>query len=129
MNRLKRKRSSSTNTQPQWNKGLCHIKTNVQGKLTPFTGKSWRKFEESCGKRKDEIWLLMKDQWMNGPRGGYHRKCYQEYTYSGKLKRSRPTDNEPKPPSVSSKEDTAFAPTEVPGKVIQCKGVHHLPER
>ena len=41
------KRSSSTVQKPNWNWCLCHVKRNVQGKLTSFTHKSWEKFE-SC---------------------------------------------------------------------------------
>ena len=94
VNLLKRKRSSSTSAQPQWNKCLCHVKNNVKGKLTPFTAKSWRTFEESCNKRKDAIWLVMKDNWGDGPKGGHHRQCYQAYTNRGKFNRLSQTNSE-----------------------------------
>ena len=57
----------------------------------------------------------MKGHWTKGPRGD-HRKCYQEYTHSGKLKRSTQPANEPKPTSAFSKKDTAFSTTESPPK-------------
>ena len=81
-----RKRSMSSSIQkPNWNRCLCHVKENVQGQLTAFTTKSWEKFESCSTRRRDEIWLIMKDYWNEGPKGGYHRQCYQEYTDINKV--------------------------------------------
>ena len=81
-----RKRSMSSSIQkPSWNRCLCHVKENVQGQLTAFTTKSWEKFESCSTRRRDEIWLIMKDYWNEGPKGGYHRQCYQEYTDINKV--------------------------------------------
>ena len=32
-----------------------------------------------------EQWLIMKDYWNEGPKGGYHQQCYQEYTDINKV--------------------------------------------
>ena len=81
-----RKRSMSSSIQkPNWNRCLCHVKENVQGQLTAFTSKSWEKFESCSTRRRDEIWLIMKDYWNEGPKGGYYRQCYQEYTDINKV--------------------------------------------
>jgi hypothetical protein len=77
----KRKRSSSEiGSTPKWDKCLCHVKVDAREKLTDFTDTSWRKFKECSDIRKDEIWLLMKNYWNEGPKGSYHRQCYQKYT-------------------------------------------------
>lgn len=82
----KRPFHSTTVVEPNWNECLCHI-TNCHDKLTRFTEKSWRKFEACSEKRQDETWLSMKHHWKNGPKGGYHRQCYQRYTNKGHLSR------------------------------------------
>ena len=83
-----RKRSIIGSIQkPNWSKCLCHVKENVEEKLTSFTNKSWRKFEHCSRRRKDAIWTVMKDYWNEGPKGGYHRRCYQEYTDVNKVKK------------------------------------------
>lgn len=79
---------SSTVQKPNWNWCLCHVKRNVQGKLTPFTHKSWEKFESCSTRRRDLIWMIMKDYWNEGPKGGYHRQCYQEYTDINKVSKA-----------------------------------------
>ena len=76
-----RKRSMSSSIQkPNWNRCLRHVKENFQGQLTSFTGKSWEKFQSCSTRRRDAIWLIMEDYWNEGPKGGYHWQCYQEYT-------------------------------------------------
>lgn len=80
-----RKRSTVSIQKPNWDKCLCHVKENVQDKLTSFTDKSWEKFESCSNRRKDAIWMIMKDYWKEGPKGGYHRQCYQEYTDINKV--------------------------------------------
>ena len=82
------KHSSSTVQKPNWNWCLCHVKRNVQGKLTSFTHKSWEKFESCSTRRRDLIWMIMKDYWNEEPKGGYHRQCYQEYTDINKVSKA-----------------------------------------
>ena len=77
---------STTVAEPNWNKCLCHI-TSSHEKLTTFTKKSWGKFETCSERRQDRIWLIMNNHWKKGPKGGYHRQCYQKYTNVGHLSR------------------------------------------
>lgn len=76
---LSRKRSLSSDGQPNWKGCLCHV-TGSDEKVTPFAEKSWNKFEECAKRRKDHIWVAMNGNWEQGPKGGYHRRCYQSYT-------------------------------------------------
>lgn len=83
------KRSTSSTVQKlNWNWCLCHVKRNVHGKLTSFTHKSWEKFKSCSNRRRDLIWMIMKDYWNEGPKGGYHRQCYQEYTDINKVSKA-----------------------------------------
>ena len=83
------KRSTSSTVQKlNWNWCLCHVKRNVHGKLTSFTYKSWEKFKSCSNRRRDLIWMIMKDYWNEGPKGGYHRQCYQEYTDINKVSKA-----------------------------------------
>lgn len=50
-----RKRSTISIEKPNWNKCLCHVKEKVDGKLTSFSDKSWKKFESCSSRRKDAI--------------------------------------------------------------------------
>ena len=70
---------------PNWNKCLCHVRENLEDKLTSFSDKSWEKFQSCAIRRKDVIWMTMKDYWNEGPKGGYHRQCYQQYTDINKV--------------------------------------------
>ena len=85
---LSRKRASVQ--KPNWNKCLCHVKENVDDKLTSISDKSWDKFQSCATRRKDVIWMTMKDYWNGGPKGGYHRQCYQEYTDINKVTKVEP---------------------------------------
>lgn len=70
---------------PNWHKCLCHVRENLEDKLTSFSDKSWEKFQSCAIRRKDVIWMTMKDYWNEGPKGGYHRQCYQQYTDINKV--------------------------------------------
>lgn len=67
------------NNNPNWDRCLCHVR-DATGTLPPFSETSWKKFKECSRKRLDEIWFVMQDHWNEGPRGFYHRQCYQKYT-------------------------------------------------
>ena len=77
------------------------MKENAKEKLTDFTERSWRKFEGCASTRQDEIWFLMRSYWEDGPKGGYHRQCYQKYTNLVDIKRSK-TKELPVPSSTKS---------------------------
>ena len=74
--------ASQSNSMPvdeiQWQNCLCH-KTGETG-LTPFTDQSWKTFKRAAEVRRDGIYDKMKICWSEGPKGFYHRKCYQLYT-------------------------------------------------
>lgn len=111
---LKRKRNPEDHKQ----NCLCHILPNVKTKLvTEFTEKSWAKFKKCSELRKDSIWLSMKDQWQSGPRGGYHRQCYQEYTNFSKI--SRITTDKPHKPCEIAANSNPEENTEVPNKRLR----------
>ena len=95
-----RKRSASLNLQPNWKKCLCHV-AESSGKLTLFTEKSWEKFEKCSLRRNDHIWLTMMNHWRGGPKGGYHRQCYQSYTNVGNISRIEGTANKAAPASAN----------------------------
>ena len=80
---LSRKRASVQ--KPNWNKCLCPVKENVNYKLTPFSDKRWDNFQSCATRRKDVIWMTMKDCWNGGQKGGYPRQCYQKYTDINKV--------------------------------------------
>ena len=71
--------------QPDWDNCLCHVVENSDGKLTAFSQKSWETFQVCANRRKDSIWIKMENAWDEGPRGSYHRRCYQEYTDKNKV--------------------------------------------
>lgn len=79
----KKRRSSSD--KPSWNKCLCHVVDKANGRLTTFTEQSWYTFHKCSNSRRDEIWMIMKNFWGHGPKGGYHRQCYQKYTNKNKV--------------------------------------------
>lgn len=74
-------------TTPNWERCLCHVES-VSGLLIPFSEKSWEKFEVCAQRRRDLIWEQMKGHWQGGPKGKYHRKCYQTYTHKTKVERA-----------------------------------------
>lgn len=80
------------NVQPVWacsptgKKCLCH-EAESSGKLTLFTEKSWEKFE-TCSLRR---LLTIMNHWKEGPKGGYHRQCYQSYANVGNISRTKGT--------------------------------------
>ena len=57
-----------------------YYRKDVDSKLSKFTDISWKKFKESANRRQDSINELMQECWDGGPKGGYHRQCYQLYT-------------------------------------------------
>ena len=107
-----RKRSASLNLQPNWKKCLCHV-AESSGKLTLFMEKSWEKFEKCSLRRNDHIWLTMMNHWRGGPKGGYHRQCYQSYTNVGNISRIEGTANKAAPASANQ-EIAADEPSKEP---------------
>lgn len=65
---------------------LCH-KSGVQGPVTEFSSVSWKTFKSAAEVREDDISKSMKGKWEFGPFGGYHRKCYQNYTAKSHIER------------------------------------------
>ena len=78
-----------------------------------FTEKSWEKFEKCSLKRNDHIWLTMMNHWRGGPKGGYHRQCYQSYTNVGNISRIEGTANKAAPASANQ-EIAADEPSKEP---------------
>ena len=72
---------------PSWDKCLCHVQ-DESGTLTNFSEKSWLRFQACAKRRNDAIWAKMKGYWEEGPKGKYHRRCYQVYTDKIKVARA-----------------------------------------
>ena len=72
---------------PNWDKCLCHVE-DESGTLTNFSGKSWLTFQTCAKRRRDDIWSKMNGFWEEGPKGKYHRRCYQVYTDKVKVARA-----------------------------------------
>ena len=72
---------------PNWDKCLCHVQ-DESGTLTNFSEKSWLRFQACAKRRNDVIWAKMKVFWEEGPKGKYHRRCYQVYTDKVKVARA-----------------------------------------
>lgn len=66
---------------------LCH-KSGAQGPLTNFSSLSWKTFKNASDLRQDDISKSMEGKWESGPFGGYHRKCYQNYTAKSHIERA-----------------------------------------
>ena len=67
---------------------LCHCrKAPPDARLTKFTVVSWEKLRSAAELRKDETWKKLEGSWESGPRGAYHRDCYQAYTHREHLER------------------------------------------
>lgn len=71
--------------EPNWERCLCH-KQGVKEDLKPFTERSWETFKAAADVRQDDVSEVLKDYWIQGPRGFFHRKCYQHYTHAQKLR-------------------------------------------
>ena len=62
-----------------WKTCLCHQPgENVD--LKHFSDQTWETFRKAAEIRKDAIFDLLKDEWHTGPKGVYHKLCYQIYT-------------------------------------------------
>ena len=72
---------------PSWDKCLCHV-LDESGTLTNFSEISWLRFQACAKRRNDAIWAKMKGYWEEGPKGKYHRRCYQVYTDKVKVARA-----------------------------------------
>ena len=72
---------------PNWDKCLCHVE-DESGTLTNFSGKSWLTFQTCAKRRRGDIWSKMNGFWEEGPKGKYHRRCYQVYTDKVKVARA-----------------------------------------
>ena len=110
-----RKRSASLNLHPDWKKCLCPV-AESSGKLTLFTEKNWERFEKCSLRRNDHIWLKMMNHWRGGPKGGYHRQCYQRYTDVGNISRIEETVNKAAPASAYQEIAADEPSTEPPAK-------------
>ena len=84
--------------EPDWNKCLCHMQETPEP-LTSFSLKSWRTFENAANARNDNITKIMTHNWENGPKGNYHRTCYQVYTSKSHINRLGNTQNFENPPN------------------------------
>ena len=62
-----------------WKKCLCH-RPGENGDLKHFSDQTWETFRKASEIRKDAIFDLLKDEWHTGPKGVYHKLCYQIYT-------------------------------------------------
>ena len=60
----------------------------MSGMLTNFSEKSWLRFQVCAKRPNDVIWARMKGFWEEGPKGKYHRRCYQVYTDKVKVARA-----------------------------------------
>ena len=107
-----KKHSAGLNLHSNWKKCLCHV-AESNGKLTLFTEKSWERFEKCSLRRNDHIWLTMMNHWRGGPKGGYHRQCYQSYTNVGNISRIEGTANKAAPASANQ-EIAADEPSKEP---------------
>ena len=110
--------SASLNLQPNWKKCLCHV-AESSGKFTLFTEKSWEKFEKCSLRRNDHIWLTMMNHWRGGPKGGYHRQCYQSYTNVGNISMIEGTANKAAPASANQEIAADEPSKEPPAKRFQ----------
>ena len=63
-----------------YNQCLCHCHEDAHGDVTQFTAKSWKALHEAAEERRDQIYEALAPNFQSGPRGGYHRRCYQTYT-------------------------------------------------
>lgn len=70
-----------------WNQCLCH-KEGVSQSLTSFTDSSWNTFKIAANIRKDSVYDKLSNFWEEGPRGFYHRKCYQK-DHTSRMERKR----------------------------------------
>jgi len=75
---------SNSLNEVDWDNCLCH-RPGVSGELNSFTDQLWKTFRNAADIRQDSIYNNMKDHWGEGPRGWYHRKCYQIYTMKRNL--------------------------------------------
>ena len=76
-----------------WEQCLCACRYRYEDSSdvprTKFTAISWEKLRVATGVRRDETWNLLGGHWDSGPRGFYHRECYQAYTHKKKLDQLR----------------------------------------
>ena len=70
-----------------WTDCLCHCRDEEVGELTPFTDVSWQSLQRAAEVRRDKVFRFLEGRFADGPRGGYHRRCYQSYTNKTLLKR------------------------------------------
>jgi len=70
-----------------WEKCLCRSES-YSGPLVKFSDQSWSTFEKCAKRRRDSTWRQMEGHWQEGPRGVYHRQCYQVYTDKSKVERA-----------------------------------------
>ncbi|CAC5405827.1 unnamed protein product [Mytilus coruscus] len=62
-----------------WDKCLCH-RSGEKGSLKSFSDQTWTTFKAAAESRNDRVSEIMKGKWIDGPKGVYHKKCYQLYT-------------------------------------------------
>ena len=59
---------------------LCHVVKQCSSAKVNFSSKSWETFRSAAKLRQDYIYDSLKGYWDSGPKGVYHRECYQTYT-------------------------------------------------
>ncbi|CAG2255234.1 unnamed protein product [Mytilus edulis] len=67
-----------------WDKCLCH--RSGKGNLKSFSDQTWTTFKAAAESRNDRVSEIMKGKWIDGPKGVYHKKCYQLYTMKRDIK-------------------------------------------
>ena len=102
---------------------LCH-KSGAQGPLTNFSSLSWNTFKNACDLRQDDISQSMEGKWESGPFGGYHRKCYQNYTAKSHVERVVAKRRRVEPDNSSSAEteqerDTPVTRSSLPSTIVK----------
>ena len=66
---------------------------------------------DAAGTRKDHNFTMLKDLWDQGPKGVYHRPCYQSYTNKTNLDRLvRKWQAQQVQPQSSNEPDVASEP-------------------
>jgi len=92
---------------------LCH-KSGVRGPLTEFSSVSWKTFNSAAEFLEDDISKFMIGKWEFGPFGGYHRKCYQNYTAKSNNERvvtkRRKIDEDDSTVTVAEREEDRMFP-------------------
>ena len=64
---------------------ICNRKGQTEN-LSSFTEISWQSFKNAAEKRNDDVHNRLESYFIKGPKGYYHRKCYQGYTNKSNIR-------------------------------------------